>query len=142
MIDCVVGVFAAEPQAMRAAQPTQVASRHILVIAEKEWVRDVRIAYGRKAADREARIAALQSVRPVRARNAQRFQPVVFINVNVLRAQPLPREADVAVEQQAWRQRVGSADASALHAARRVARLSARERIAEGRAERRRIENL
>jgi hypothetical protein len=104
---------------MFAARPTQIARRHVLIVTEQKRIGDIGIAKRRKTVGKsETRIAALQAIWPVRAGNVQCVQPVVFINVYVLRTQALAREADVTVKQQGRRDRIGSAKRRALNASR------------------------
>src|SRR6185503_16950412 len=86
MVDRVVGVLAADAQPVRSLQPAQVADCEVLVVAELEGVRDVGIPDRREPADGEARIAPLQAIGPVGARNAENVEAIVLVDVDVLRA--------------------------------------------------------
>ena len=63
-----------------------------------------------EAGDVEAGIAALQTVRAIGAGDLEVVQAEVLVDVNVLRAEALAGKTDVAVEQQASTQGVGTAD--------------------------------
>ena len=70
------------------------------------------------------------------------LEPVVRVDVDILGAKPLAREPEIGIEQHIAGDRVGRADGGALNAARRAARLPARQRISARLPQRGRIEQV
>src|SRR5262249_54707912 len=134
-------VLTAKPEIVLAPDVADIGAYHVLVVAEQERVGHIGIADGGKVRNVEARIAALEAIRAVGPRDSQIFQAVILIDIDVLRAQALPREADSWVRKQAGRDRVGAAHGRGLNAAGSIAGLASRQRVATGWPERRRIEN-
>ena len=117
---------------MGAAEPADVADGDILVVAEEEGVRNVGVAEGGEAADIEAGEAALETIAAVGARNSEVVGAVVFVKIDVFGAEAEAGEADVAINKNARRDGVGSADGGGLDETGGASGLAAVEGVAAG----------